>query len=320
MVTFSYIDDVWTKNTMERRAECLETKDFVCCCPRCIAPDATNGVLCPKTECVGFAVPSASEYTSGDGGVRGYVCDTCGPLSRESCAELLERETQLFAQLLPLKSAAYQGDVAAPDRVKLIATIASQALSPTHWLVALAHETHAMFCVHHATHVERAKARREVREPFGSAASLHVDAALAYSSYIAVCECMAASCRGGAGCPQPHPSVHECVKAAWGAAQELRKLKPRARPTEICNQLDKYLPHMEMVYKSADCNDVRAMLEETRARTAGGLAEGPPRSEAEVAAEWLSGLGLADKTAADGATPRSRAAGGGGKKKGKGKR
>lgn len=324
MMTFSYLGDIWTKNTPERRAECLETKDFVCCCPRCNAPDATNGVLCPNRACTGFAVPMASDYSSDPEvaqGARCYVCDACGPLSTEVCAEFYQRERQLMAQLVKLKRAAYEGDVAAPDRVRKVADIAKQALSPTHWIVPLAYDTLAMFCVHHATHVQRAKGRGMVKEPFGSAASLHEAAASAHSSFIGVCECMAVGCRGGAGCTQPHPALHEMVKAAFDTAQELRQLKLRARPKEICDQLAKYLPHMEMIYRAADVKDVNAMLEETRARTAGKCADCPAeesaRSEAEVATDWLSGLGLTTESAV--ATPRSRTSGGG-KKKGKGKR
>lgn len=116
-------------------------------------------------------------------------------------------------------------------------------------------------------------------------------------------------------------AIPPMVKAAFDTAQELRQLKLRARPKEICDQLAKYLPHMEMIYRAADVKDVNAMLEETRARTAGKCADCPAeesaRSEAEVATDWLSGLGLTTESAV--ATPRSRTSGGG-KKKGKGKR
>lgn len=57
MISFSYIGQLWTKSTLDRRAECLETKDFLCCCRRCVGPDMTSAFCCPTALCPGFATP-----------------------------------------------------------------------------------------------------------------------------------------------------------------------------------------------------------------------------------------------------------------------
>ena len=326
MVTFSYIGDIWTKSTLERRAECLATKDFVCRCPRCVAPDATCSIGCPRFACGGFAEPKAREPSSDDVSDASlcWVCDTCGPLTDSAVAKMREHERALMGRLLSLKTAAYQGSPGSPQHVRTVAEVGGKALSPSHYAVAIAYETLAAFCVHHATDARRARSHGVTREPFGTESALHEEAADARVRHVRICECIAAGCHGGAHCTATHPPVYECVKSAFSAALELRQLKPRARSADVAKFLWRYMPSMEMAFKAADVAEIRSMLDKARARSDGEAVpaggSGPGLSEAEMAAEWLGGLGLGRGAAAGEATRTPRSSRSGGGKKGKGKR
>lgn len=322
MITFSYDDELWTKNTLERRTHLLETKNFICNCPRCQGLDDTSAVCCPRDACVGFARPDISpgnlESTSGR-----WVCGACGPLDAEAVAVLCKHERSMLMRLLPLKAAAYEStgnDVASPSAVRAVAEGASKLLSPAHWIVSISYELLSTFCVHHATAAKRAKARGvPVPAPHGSEAELHSDAAEAAARHVRICECIAAQCCGGGECEREHTTVHECAKAVFVLAHELRQLKPRQRSAPVVALVERYLPHIEILYGKGDMADVLKMLEETS-----GKPKPDARSEAEMAADWLGGMNLVGGPARAApqavVTPRSNSSedrGSGAKKKGK---
>ena len=320
MISFSYIGDIWTKTTTERRAECLETKDFLCCCSRCIAPDALSTICCPVGLCGGFATPLVDPLSDGKPGKSAprWLCDTCGPLSPDMLATPQRLERILMGKLFALKAQAHDGDCPAPSCVATLAELASKSLSPAHWLVALSYETLAMFYVHHATEARRSKERGIRKEPHGSEASLHEKAADAGGKHIRICECIAAGCRGGAECKDEHPPVYEKHVGVFAAAQELLQIRPRLRSTKACQMIARYMPHIESGYTPSEVAEVKQMLEESRPRSEKPSTSDPAQSETEVAADWLSGLGLGSETPCG--TPRSSRGGGGHKKKGKSKR
>ena len=322
MITFSYDDELWTKNTLERRTHLLETKNFICNCPRCQGLDDTSAVCCPRDACVGFARPDISpgnlESTSGR-----WVCGACGPLDAEAVAVLCKHERSMLMRLLPLKAAAYEStgnDVASPSAVRAVAEGASKLLSPAHWIVSISYELLSTFCVHHATAAKRAKARGvPVPAPHGSEAELHSDAAEAAARHVRICECIAAQCCGGGECEREHTTVHECAKAVFVLAHELRQLKPRQRSAPVVALVERYLPHIEILYGKGDMADVLKMLEETS-----GKPKPDARSEAEMAADWLGGMNLVGGPARAApqavVTPRSNSSedrSSGAKKKGK---
>ncbi|KAG5192926.1 hypothetical protein JKP88DRAFT_148098, partial [Tribonema minus] len=48
LITISYADCGCAAPTLERWTELARTKDFICTCPQCSAPDATRGVKCAR--------------------------------------------------------------------------------------------------------------------------------------------------------------------------------------------------------------------------------------------------------------------------------
>jgi hypothetical protein len=229
----------------------------------------------------------------------------------------------MLMRLLPLKAAAYEStgnDVASPSAVRAVAEGASKLLSPAHWIVSISYELLSTFCVHHATAAKRAKARGvPVPAPHGSEAELHSDAAEAAARHVRICECIAAQCCGGGECEREHTTVHECAKAVFVLAHELLQLKPRQRSAPVVALVERYLPHIEILYGKGDMADVLKMLEETS-----GKPKPDARSEAEMAADWLGGMNLVGGPARAApqavVTPRSNSSedrGSGAKKKGK---
>jgi len=252
-----------------------------------------------------------------------WVCGACGPLDAEAVAVLCKHERSMLMRLLPLKAAAYEStgnDVASPSAVRAVAEGASKLLSPVHWIVSISYELLSTFCVHHATAAKRAKARGvPVPAPHGSEAELHSDAAEAAARHVRICECIAAQCCGGGECEREHTTVHECAKAVFVLAHELRQLKPRQRSAPVVALVERYLPHIEILYGKGDMADVLKMLEETS-----GKPKPDARSEAEMAADWLGGMNLVGGPARAApqavVTPRSNSSedrGSGAKKKGK---
>ena len=55
-LTCSYIGPTLDQPLLERRERLLRSKDFVCCCSRCLAPDACRPLACPADRCNGIVL------------------------------------------------------------------------------------------------------------------------------------------------------------------------------------------------------------------------------------------------------------------------
>jgi hypothetical protein len=272
MLTYAYIDDLWTSTTYERRAKTKMEKDFVCGCARCVGPDTTCTVCCTTKSCAGFASPAMDQAMPADSLMtdRPWVCTKCGPLDSAAMEPVLQLERSLQGELERMQMHARHGEAIHPNAARGIAEHAARGLSPAHRLVARSYDMVATLCASHAAAAQRNGCR------FGSQAKLRAESVEAAEKHTKVCECIAAGCHGGTRCSVPHPAVFQCAKVVYFAAQDLMEVPYRRRSSGAIQFITRYITHITTMYGEAD-DDVAKIKQMVQAGT-----EGTPRSATAI--------------------------------------
>lgn len=261
MVTYSYIDDLWTSTTRERQAKTLMEKDFVCDCTRCAGLDTTRAVYCPKKSCAGFANPLNPIV---DQTIHSpWVCTVCGALDDATMLTVLQLECRLQVQLDELQAEGRRGSPVPPNLVRSVAERAAKGLSPAHRLVARSYDTVATLCASHAAASQRTGGRNGSTQ-FGGQVKMRMEAAEAAEKHAKVCECIAVGCQGGTQCAVPHPAVFQCTKAVFHAAQDLMQVPHLQRSSGALEFVARYTTHMTTMFGEAD-TDIVAVKQMIRA-------------------------------------------------------
>ena len=235
LVTFSYIENVWTTPTADRRAELRANYGFHCRCAHCEASDDTGEqcrqLRCPT--CSGLArylvhppeVEEPSRSVPPERTLPRWVCTVdCGPLPTATMAPGLAAEEAIADEFARLTSMLHRDCMSIkPSSLKRLAVRAARDLAPTHRLVILIQQDLATQFA--------SLAKIVTDQPFasrvlGDAQSLRADAALEGLRGVAICECLAHGCHGGAQCTIPHKPINECAKAAFHACQDLLAMLP----------------------------------------------------------------------------------------------
>ena len=262
MLTFSYIGDIWTSTTDERRAKLKVEKDFVCGCTRCVGLDTTCTVCCPKKSCAGFASPAMDQATPADSLTtdRPWVCTKCGSLDSAVMESVLQLERRLQGELERLQMHAQNGACIPPVAVAAIAEQAERGLSPAHRLVARSYDMVATLCASQAAAAQRNGLR------LGIQAELRAEAVETAEKHTKVCECIAAGCHGGTRCTVPHPAVFQCAGVVFFAAQDLMAVPHRRRRSGAIRFITRYVTHITTMFGEAD-DDVAKIKQMVQAGT-----------------------------------------------------
>ena len=243
-MTFSYIDNLWTSAIGTRRMELQRSKQFVCHCARCDAPDDCRGVRCPVCS-RGLAFPRSTQEGEE------WVCRACGVATTGSAFVRTERAIESEVDgLLRTMQVGGLGRIHPCSFVRL-AERAAALLSPMHRLVAVAYEHEALLCVSHAVALDRIGAPAKVT------VQLRSQAALAGAAAVAAVECMAADCREVTDCMGSHEAVHECAALAFNAGQDLLHVPLVAHEPTVREALlfvVKYVPAMRILHGSDDAD------------------------------------------------------------------
>eukprot|EP00811_Abedinium_folium_P026858 NODE_4004_length_1949_cov_10.892426.p1 GENE.NODE_4004_length_1949_cov_10.892426~~NODE_4004_length_1949_cov_10.892426.p1 ORF type:complete len:553 (+),score=77.67 NODE_4004_length_1949_cov_10.892426:120-1661(+) len=256
-VTCPYIDHLWSTPVHERRAMSLERKDFVCQCPRCVAPDDCR-VLCCRRKCKSFMM--ASHGPSGQ--APRWSCSACGALEEVDVAVAIKDELRLGQELEHWQAMGQSGQLhqIPPSQLQALVMKATSLLSPTHFLVVRALEFLATVCASHSVHTERAmRFTKMSRGPHGTPRELREASAAANLRAARVCECVAVGCQGGERCAAQHGAVHECVGLVFFSGEDWKQLgSAGGTPKDLAEAILRYLPAMRITYGSDD-DDVLAL-------------------------------------------------------------
>mmetsp|Transcript_44091 Transcript_44091/g.101907 ORF Transcript_44091/g.101907 Transcript_44091/m.101907 type:complete len:516 (-) Transcript_44091:84-1631(-) len=300
-LTDSYITDYWTTPTLERRAQLLYTKDFVCGCERCCAPDDCRGVRC--LSCSGLAFPPEPEGEI-------FFCVKCGPIPPKRAAELARLEVELAARLGEMQRLVEgPGGIHAvsPSSISALAREAAAKLSPVHYLVPRVFNFAADTFASHASALDNIppslRARAAQAAHFGlTADTSRVLAATMTVNAIQCIECISAGCGGGAACDvtPPHPVVHECAQRAFWAGKDLLSLRPTERDQGVARLLARYFPAMAVLYGEQDPDLVAVRIALMGAK---GPAVNQSRLSCEAAAATAESGGV---TLSPSPTPRAQ--------------
>lgn len=261
MVTFTYLSDLWTTTTRERRAELLECKDFICECTRCDGLDTTCAIRCPVKGCAGFANPAVQQAASAKRLLANdaWVCTVCGPLNAGVMASVLQLERSLQHELDSLEA---QAEAVPPNLARSIAERAAKTLSPAHRLVARSYGMVANLCASYASAAQQTGHRHGTSFSAGSEVELRMEAVEAAEKQVKVCECIAAGCCGGIRCAVSHPAVFKCAQASFWCAQDLARVPQRQRSSGALAFVARYVVHMRIMFGEADVADVVKMIGE----------------------------------------------------------
>ena len=144
-----------------------------------------------------------------------------------------------------------------PDRLRRLAKRAALELSPTHRLVVIIQAELSRLLASLAKVLSDDP--RSATLIGASAETLREDAALSALRSVAICECLAHGCRGGARCTISHEPVHECARATFFASEDLlalrlksNKLPPSAAPLVAFAR--KYLKSFAIIFGDADAD------------------------------------------------------------------
>ena len=137
-ITSTYLSwDHLTKcNTLERRLKLQESKDFYCMCMKCRGIDYSRGINCNNRGCCGVTysvnkdqLRSSEKITDS---LSVMLCSSCGVQTR-SYLRVIEKD--LSVELVNIIKNIPSNIMSAINDLEILATIASQQLSPTHSIV-----------------------------------------------------------------------------------------------------------------------------------------------------------------------------------------
>lgn len=255
-ITFSYLGDLWSTPTEERRAQLLQSKRFVCHCKRCSNPDDCRAVSCHKS-CKGIVRPSYSEDPASK---PNWSCTLCGCFLPQDVKALLMRESRLEQRFGELQDAVHSGmlHTVHPQLLEQLLTQINQELSPTHFLAIRVLDFMAMVCASHAVHIKSAMAwMPAMSHPLGTPMQLRQQAARAGIRKAAICECLASGCCNGGACKVQHDACPEMSRGMFHAGQDLMTLIAEGSggqsiPTDLAHAVQRYVRFMYMDYGHDD--------------------------------------------------------------------
>ena len=235
-VTFSYLADEQASPRATRRAQLLATKHFHCRCARCAGRDDCRGLRCGACAAGTLLCADADDEAEPSA----WACARCGaPPAAAWLAAQLRAEAKLIARYEVLHKALRSGESLrrSSDELNAFCALAAGALAPTHWLFAAGAQLRVTWAAsQRAALVKSLGAGRPgapppiAPAPWGggslvSAAIFSAAAGAAGMELLRYCECIAAGCVGGQGCPaatQPHPPAAGATHVALWAVQDLR--------------------------------------------------------------------------------------------------
>ncbi|KAG5180249.1 hypothetical protein JKP88DRAFT_279665 [Tribonema minus] len=211
LITIAYMDS-GAAPTLERWEELARTKDFVCACARCAAPNATRGIACAR--CAGgvvmptWATRRGAAARGAHGGARARALADPALLPAESLRDGFVREMTELRQL----AARARAELCGTHHVVSVAARGVAALQDAPLQHNLRNRTHWAGIANLAE-----------RQLSGTAALSLVQLGLA--------ECAAAGCarrRGAARCARAHPVAVGALGLAYAALSIIVRLRDPA--------------------------------------------------------------------------------------------
>lgn len=254
-VTFAYINDLWSSPIRERRALLQFSKDFLCQCLRCSAPDDVRAL----PGCRGCGKLLRPYHGGNVVDEPKWMCADCGVREPTEVKKALAMETKLEAQLKELKQTAVHAlHLVDPAMVEQLAAKVSTSLSPTHFLNVRVLQFLATICASHAVQMEQLAALG-VRHPFGSPKDLRFQAADAAVRVSSICECVAARCSGGR-CEIDHPPCDELTMSMFHAGHDLLEVSAKTGSlTRIVPLLRAVCKYMDFIFANLGPQDPDAL-------------------------------------------------------------
>lgn len=289
MITMSYVGELFSNSTIDRRKKLWGSKCFFCRCPRCMGPDNCRLARCPMANCVDYVrctydVTEAQqriESSSAPGSSSEvWECPSCGILAAVHVSSIARKEHNIRSKIERLEETLRRPDglsaVLPVDIQKLYRSAAKDELNPVHHLTLKVLQLTARVCASHAVGIEGATAAgmlpRNARTPFGTSSQLRLQAAVAGFQYVSGCECVAVGCHGCTVAIRNHPPVYEQVPEILHAWQDLKHVSKSQWPTYVS---EVYLqPYLSLFYASygprdSDGQDIERYLRSSGKSTTG---------------------------------------------------
>ena len=250
-ITFSYMGDLFTTTTQDRRELLLREKSFICHCIRCDAKDFTRALPCPRRmSCHNFVLLDGRDQTGT------WSCSTCGDVTPSEMRPILRVETQFMNEFSDRRNKMMNGiESCNPDDMSNFVQTCARALSPTHFVALKAVDSLATLCASHAHLAEQCQSFG-ISSRFGSPESLRVKSAKACLHYSSMLACVAAGCLGSS-CSLSTTTVHanpvyEGAKEVFFAAQDLIKVSPRMGDTIMYEYIQRSAVFIKIMFGSTD--------------------------------------------------------------------
>jgi hypothetical protein len=258
MITFSYITELLETPTHIRRIRLIETKEFLCRCPRCMGPDFSRAISCNK--CKGGDVVLC---TDPKGGSPSWSCSGCGELDsvEKQRIHTLENEIKQNLDDLDFKMRMdLTGCLPSEFEKEVIHT--SSELHPHHYLTLRSMKMYILLCASQAAEMENLSNSgyprsmvASIHRKFGTPAKHRSEAARMGISIVEKLECIAVGCNGPEStgrCTKQHAPVQDACLLAFHAAQDMIQCSSSVWPANGPGTVHRYIPAMRLQYGKED--------------------------------------------------------------------
>jgi hypothetical protein len=258
MITFSYITELLETPTHIRRIRLVETKAFLCRCPRCMGPDFSRAVSCSKCRNSDVVL-----CTDPKGGSPSWSCSGCGEID---CVEKQRIDTLENKIKQNLEDWDYQmmrnlsNCLPCEFEKKVVRT--SSELHPHHYLTLRSMKMHVRLCASQAVQMENFSKSRypqsmvaSIHRRFGTPDRHRSDAARMGISLVEKLECIAVGCNGPEStgrCTKQHAPVQDACQLAFHAAQDMMQCSSSVWPANGPGTVHRYIPAMRLQFGKED--------------------------------------------------------------------
>jgi hypothetical protein len=292
MITMSYVGELFSSSTIDRRKKLWESKCFFCKCPRRMGPDNCRLSRCPMANCMEYVrctydvteTQQRIESSSSPGSSSEvWECPSCGILAAVNASSIARKEQKIRSRIErfeeTLRRPSGLSAVLPVDIQKLYRSAAKDELNPVHHLTLKVLQLTAQVCASHAVGIEGATSAgmlpRNARTPFGTSSQLRLQAAVAGFQYVSGCECVAAECHGCTVAIRNHSPLYEQVAEILHAWQDLKHVPNSRWPAYVSEvYLQPYLPLFYANYgpRDSDAQDIERYLR-TSGKSRTGIKE-----------------------------------------------
>ena len=263
-VTISYINKLF-RPIDQRRLQLSRTRDFLCCCLRCIKEDDCRCFRCYR-NCTGYICPLYGTEPE----MLTWHCSSCS-VAAQNMTVLLDAEVKLQRKLKDLEIMCYEIQSCLtfdPNLLEQLAFQTSSELSPTHYLNIQIWQQQRNLCILSAGEIENMLMTNPgAQNPFATPSQLRQQAASAGIRAASIRECIAAGCHAGVGCKTQHPACPEMYGNVFCVGNDLmamgitecRTIIGKGRLVEWVKFVNKYVGYMIVSWGPHDA-DVHELI------------------------------------------------------------